>query len=1417
MKLVKKTYDSISLKEYTHATPTLFNAGTKISQLSSCFLGYVEDSIEGIFDSYRECGIISKFAGGIGVHISDIRTKGSYIRKTGGNSDGLMPLLKTYNSIARQFNQGGKRLGSFAMYLEVFHADIFTFLEAKKNVGSDDERARDLFYALWVCDLFMQKVEKSEDWYLMDPNKCPGLPNVYGEEFNELYNKYVNEGKFEKKIKARDLWEAIIASQIEHGMPYICYKDHVNRKSNQKNLGTIRSSNLCVSGETMILTKDGYFPIKTLENQMVQIWNGKEWSRSLVKKTGENQKLLTVNFSNGMTLKCTEYHKFFIETGSRPADKSKPIIIEAKDLKPKMKIIRYNLPNDVTNNLEEMKDPYTHGFYCGDGTDLNKKKKTSRCSYKCKTDSLYHDKNSLKEHIVYDKEGSFDPELKKVTLCLPYEIESKYTVPINKGINTKIKWLEGYLDADGCVVENDGIKNIQVMSIHKVFLDNVFLMLQTLGIQTVIGLEEGKKLLPDGKGGKKYRLNIDALGVIRLKELGFTPKRLDISFLRPPHHKTNRYTTVLEVVDNNNIEDTYCFNEPKEHKGIFNGIITSNCAEINLYSDIHETAVCLTSDTVIITEQGPKKITECDNANVLSFYISDEDLTKNQQYIKAKLIDNGIKEVFEIDLVGGFPIKATKNHKFLVLKDRNYHKKVNTYEWKTVEELTLKDKINRPSIDPLPLYEDVNIFENNDLESLVVGWMIGDGWQRNYEKGHKYTYGVCFGSHETYAQKIVMDKLNIIQQLLESEKNGRNSPIKTYISKNGVVQWACSKKSFADYFIDNYGLEPKLGKNKIISDKIKQLKPIKIASILSGLFSADGTVYHKDNQFYIGLSSASKKLLIDVQIILKCFGITSNLVFGKVKSRKTSQGSLTIQNRKSIKLFSKHINFLLCPEKKEKLENCISKHFYTRDVDEREWMSIKSIKSVGFENVYDLNIPNTHNFIANMVTTHNCNLSSISLPSILESPNAKDITKHLPWYNLLNEDEKILSKYFLLGKLKLFTKKDCNYCKLLKALLNKSNLKFEEIDENGAEILRLISKPVSSVEKPFETVPQLFSVLNSADIQHLGGYDDCWKILQPRINYNKLSELAYNLVLNLNKVIDINYYPVEKTRVSNLKHRPIGIGVQGLANVFMMLRLPFTSNEARKINKNIFETIYWGAIKGSVELSKIDGPYSSFKDSPISNGEFQFDLWGLSNDDLSGMWDWGQMRNEVIKHGLRNSVLTSLMPTASTASIFGNVESFEAVTSNLYTRNVLSGVFTIINKHLVSDLIDLELWNKDITDKLMYYKGSIQNIPEIPKIFRDIYKTVFEIDQKFLIKMSAERAPFICQSQSLNLFFDKPTFKDITSCHFYGWKLGLKTGSYYIRTKAAVSGQNFGLDINTEKILNKISLEEKEECVNCSA
>jgi len=303
------------------------------------------------------------------------------------------------------------------------------------------------------------------------------------------------------------------------------------------------------------------------------------------------------------------------------------------------------------------------------------------------------------------------------------------------------------------------------------------------------------------------------------------------------------------------------------------------------------------------------------------------------------------------------------------------------------------------------------------------------------------------------------------------------------------------------------------------------------------------------------------------------------------------------------------------------------------------------------------------------------------------------------------------------------------------------------------------------------------------------------------------------MTLNLNKVIDKNYYPTEKSRTSNLKHRPIGLGVQGLHDVFMILKLPFTSDEARNINKVLFETVYYGSISASIDLSKTDGPYETYRGSPLSNGEFQFKLWGVKDEELSGLWDWGELRNRLLRYGSRNSLNIALMPTASTASIFGNVESFEVITSNLYTRNVLSGTYTLINKHLVKDLINIDLWTDDIRDKLIYHKGSIQNINEIPNFLKLIYKTAFEVDQKLIIKMSAERGIFVCQSQSLNLFFNNPTFKELTSCHFYGWKQGLKTGSYYIRTKPSTSAQQFGLSAEKEQQIRK----ETEECLSCGA
>jgi ribonucleoside-diphosphate reductase alpha subunit len=315
-----------------------------------------------------------------------------------------------------------------------------------------------------------------------------------------------------------------------------------------------------------------------------------------------------------------------------------------------------------------------------------------------------------------------------------------------------------------------------------------------------------------------------------------------------------------------------------------------------------------------------------------------------------------------------------------------------------------------------------------------------------------------------------------------------------------------------------------------------------------------------------------------------------------------------------------------------------------------------------------------------------------------------------------------------------------------------------------------------------------------------------------KFNFEKLVEITKIVTRNLNKVIDGNYYPIPETKRSNERHRPIGLGVQGLADVFMMLGLPFESDMAKLLNKNIFETIYYAAMVASCELAKVDGAYETFKGSPLSEGKFQFDLWDVAP---SERYDWDALRKEVMEHGVRNSLLLAPMPTASTSQILGNNECFEPYTSNIYNRRVLSGEFAVVNKHLLKDLGKLGLWNDNMKQRLIAANGSVQNIEEIPADLKEIYKTVWEIKQKNVIDMSADRGAFICQSQSLNLFVEQPNFAKLSSMHFYTWKKGLKTGMYYLRTKAAADAIKFTVDAS---VLAKTKEDENDAIsqISCS-
>jgi ribonucleotide reductase alpha subunit len=624
-------------------------------------------------------------------------------------------------------NGGGKRNGSFAIYLEPWHADIEMFLQMRKNTGDEELKARDLFYALWIPDLFMERVKSNGKWTLMCPDECPGLADVYGDDFKTLYESYEKAEKGKFTMNARDLWFRILDAQMETGTPYILFKDAANKKSNQKNLGTIKSSNLCVAPETLVLTDKGHVEIQILQDQTVNVWNGEEFSEVVVKQTGKDQELITVYFDNGKTIDCTFYHKFYVLDENRNVIK-----IDAKDLSKGMEL-----------------EPY----------------------------------------ILHD-------------------------------------------------------------------------------------------------------------------------------------HPEINHVKVVDIQNRGRRDNTFCFTETIRGRGTFNGIITGQCSEIVQYSDANETAVC--------------------------------------------------------------------------------------------------------------------------------------------------------------------------------------------------------------------------------------------------------------------------------------------------------------------------------------------------------------------------------------------NLASIGLPTFIRP------------------------------------------------------------------------------DKTFD--------------------------------YEKLHEVAKVITKNLNNIIDVNYYPTEKTRVSNMRHRPIGIGVQGLADVFFLMGHAFLSEEAREINRFIFETIYHGALEASCELALLIGPYETFQGSPASQGILQFDLWGVQPG--SNRYDWDSLKEQIKKYGLRNSLLLAPMPTASTSQILGFNECIEPITSNIYSRRTIAGEFIQANKYLMEELLGLGLWNEKIKNNIIANHGSIQQIDMIPPEIKDKYKTVWELQMRGLIDMSADRGAFICQSQSLNLWLEDPNYNTLTSMHFYSWQKGLKTGIYYLRRRGKHQAQQF--TIEPEKAEHDYS-QDDEICEMCSS
>lgn len=596
--LYKEIYEALSNLKISLATPILMNLRKPNANLSSCFTMPVDDSLESIMDNAKTAANISKNGGGIGACFSKLRARGSFIRGVYGASNGVAPMIKVYNDVINAFNQLNTRKGAITVALDIWHNDILEFLEITSEEGDQRLKSFDVFTQVIVCDPFMEALEKRGKWYTFCPHEVKetygiDLPEIWGEEFAESYEfliTKIDNLKIVTEHNAIDLFRRIMQIQIENGLPYIYFKDTANKVNPNMHDGFIRNVNLCVTPETRILTKNGYVEIEKMQGMEVDIWNGKKWSLSKVFKTGENQKILKVKLNNGTNIECTDYHRFPVVSGRN----NKFSFVHAKDLSVGDKLIKFDLPVISNQSDIELDYAYTQGFFSGDGSYGK--------NFHPEID-LYHEKRELVGHLdirnktksnkyyskVLDEVAIYHDNNQNRTVCkLPRDMKSKDFVPLNGyTVESRLSWLSGLFDSDGCVLTNEKNQSLQLTSINFEFLHNTHLMLQTLGVDSKIvdGYPEGYRILPDSNGNPKeyyckktYRLLITSNGLYQLAILGFTTNRLKWS-IRKPQRDAKRFVKVVEVLDEGRISDTYCFTEPERNMGMFEGVLLGNCVE----------------------------------------------------------------------------------------------------------------------------------------------------------------------------------------------------------------------------------------------------------------------------------------------------------------------------------------------------------------------------------------------------------------------------------------------------------------------------------------------------------------------------------------------------------------------------------------------------------------------------------------------------------------------------------------------------------------------------------------------------------------------------------------------------------------------------------------------------------------------
>lgn len=928
---------------------------------------------------------------------------------------------------------------------------------------------------------------------------------------------------------------------------------------------------------------------------------------------------------------------------------------------------------------------------------------------------------------------------------------------------------------------------------------------------------------------------------------------------------------------------------------------------------------CFTPDTMVYTQKGVKRMDEITSND----YLLTNDIENNKNEFKKVngiSINNIDKEIYEICGKYAFEsVKVTGEHEIYVLQGQTkvtnfkiirnrLDKKIIEPKFITVEELNENDMFGYP----IPTYE--NDYENYDDDFCrFYGIMIGDG--HIYKRNNAYEYGITFGK----TKKI--NTLDFVKNYLVS----KNIHYWTCVDENKntiSIRWSSKLINITyDMLYDN-------NKVKKIDNSFIHLPISKTLNLIKGLIETDGCIYKE-----ICFTNTSYQVVMTLRYLLLRIGVLSS---GYLKNDVGKGHYIKRENDKMDYIENKLICYEIRIPKDKKLKSIINNEeiSFSDKVGYFEhngiiWSRVRKIKKINYSGpVYDFNMIDNHNYtVSSLGLVHNSGRRAGSFAFYLEPWHA-DIEDFLRLrLNTGIEEERARDLFYAIWMPDLFMKRveedgdwtlmcpdkcpnlylvygeefEKLYEKYEREGLGNKTIKarilWEQIintqietglpyigykdainKKNNQKNLGTIQSSNLCIEICEYTSHDEIAVCNLASIalpkyiEHKDGKNV--------FNFEKFREVVKMIVRNLNKIIDYNYYPVKEAETSNRKNRPIGTGIQGLYDLFCMLKIAFDSDEARKLNRQIFENMYYAALESSMELSRkrakyvreykrllklgsnnngelsdedkkrleelktqhfiLDeelklpnqyaGAYSTFIDSPLHKGQFQFEMWDTEpSPEMKEMWE--NLRSDINKHGVRNSLLIAIMPTASTSQILGYTECIEPVTNNIYTRRTLAGTFMVVNKYLINDLLELGLWNNTMKDKIIVVDGSVQEIPEIPQELKDRYKTVWEIKMKTLIDLAADRAPFICQTQSLNAFVKNPTFKTINSMHFYGWKKGLKTGMYYLRSLAKTSATKFSVDLENvksdekkqiegkkeEKIEVKVEVKEEEGCLMCSS